>query len=85
MFEGNADELEKLRGQGLCDDAVDLPGGVNTFSTPKEAPHWPEAERDTYMDEVLRWYAAYEPLFKSFQTPSPKSSLGFLGPTIPTL
>jgi hypothetical protein len=33
------------------------------------------------MDEVLRWHAAYEPLFKSFQTPSRKSSLGFLGST----
>lgn len=82
MFEGKADELEKLRGQGLCDDAVELPGGVNTFSTPKEVPHWLSAERDAHVSEITRWQTAYEPLLKSFQTPAQKQSLGFLGSTI---
>jgi hypothetical protein len=75
MYEGRADELEKLREQGLCDDGVELPGGVNTFSSPKETPHWLEEERDGYTKEVLHWKHAYEPLFKSFQTPEQKKSI----------
>jgi hypothetical protein len=82
MYAGKADELEKLRGQGLCDNDIELPGGVNTFSSPKETPHWLKEESDKYVDEVMRWLRAYEPLFKSFQTPDQKKSLGFLGSTV---
>jgi hypothetical protein len=83
MYEGRAaDELEKLRVQGLYDDSVDLPEGVNTFSSPKETPHWLKEERDGYVKEVMRWFRAYEPLFNSFQILTQKKSLGFIGSTI---
>ena len=82
MYAGKAVELEKLRGQELCNDAVELSGGVNAFSPPKATSHWLKEEGDKYVDEVMRWLRAYEPLFKSFQTPDQKESLGFLGSTI---
>lgn len=75
-------KVEIFRGKGLCDDSVDLPRGVNTFSSPKVVPYWLEQERDGYVDDVLRWARAYEPLYKRFQTLEQERTLGFPGSTI---
>jgi hypothetical protein len=55
---------------------------VNTFSFPKEKLHWLKEDRNGYVEEVMRWFRAYEPLFNIFQTPPQKKSLGFIGSTI---
>jgi hypothetical protein len=82
LFAGKADELEQIGANIKSEGGGDLPGGLNSFSSPKDVPIWLLTERDKYLEEVLRWASAFDPLLKSFAVPDEKRPLSMIGARI---